>query len=188
MASVFVLQGHANPNSFTQALGREFIRALKESNHEVLEVNAYQTDLPFADPSRLHFHGETTYPAMKEFVLKADALVFVFPVWWSGLPAAMKNALDHFDFAFAMQDGKMVPKLRAQTAYIIRTCDAPNGWSKTTANLAVQALQESFKACGVKKWGVYPVDGVGASSLDQRKRAMGKLFTEGQKFARSLPQ
>ncbi|HYE80081.1 MAG TPA: NAD(P)H-dependent oxidoreductase [bacterium] len=188
MARVFVLQGHANPNSYTQALGREFIRALKEAQHEVLEINAYQTDLPYADPSRLHFHGETTYAQMRDFIPQADALVFVFPVWWAGLPAAMKNVLDHFDFAFAMQEGKLLPKLKAQHGYVIRTCDAPAGWSKATANLAVQSLQEGLKACGVKRWGLYAVDGVGTSSLDQRKRDMGRLFTEGQKFARLLPK
>ena len=186
MAKVFVLQGHASPNSFTQALGREFIRALKDGHHEVMEVNAYQTDLPFADPSRLMHTGETTYPAMREFVLQADALVFVFPVWMAGLPAAMKNVLDHFDFAYSMNDGRFTPKLKAQAGYIVRTCDAPAGWSKNTANLAVSALQEVGKSFGIKRWSVFPVDGVAKSSLEERKRHMGKLYTEGQKFSRTL--
>ena len=65
MAKVVVLQGHASSNSFTQALSREFVRAIREG-HTVQEFNAYETDLPFADPTRIQHRGETTYPALKE--------------------------------------------------------------------------------------------------------------------------
>ncbi|MEO7995765.1 MAG: NAD(P)H-dependent oxidoreductase [bacterium] len=186
MANVVVIQGHASSNSFTQAITREFVRALREG-HAVQEFNAYETDLPFADPSRIQHHGETTYPILKSAALAADAFVFAFPVWLAGMPAAMKNVLDHFDFAWSMQDNKLTGKLRAQSAYIIRTADAPNGWNKSTGNLALQALQEPFKALGIRRWGMYLADGVGASTLDQRKRHLGKIYQEGQKFARTLP-
>lgn len=187
MARILVLQGHASSNSFTQALGREFTRALKDDpRHTLHEMNAYETDLPYADPSRLAQRGETTYPAMKEFVLQADAFVFCYPVWFGGMPAAMKNVLDHWDFAFSNVDGKLVSKLRATAGYIIRTSDAPAGWPKSTALASQQALMESLKPLGVKRWGLYPVEKLGQSSIEQRKNYLGRIFTEGQKFAKSL--
>lgn len=186
MAHVLVLQGHASSNSFTQALGREFMRALRDAHHTVLELHAYETDLPFADPTRLHHRGETTYPEVKEFVLRADALVFVFPVWFGGPPAAMKNVLDHFDFAYTYSEGKLTSHLRATAGYIIRTSDAPAGWPKATAEAAVKSIMEPFRALGVKRWGQFPVEKLTQSSLDQRKLWLGRIFTEGQKFARSL--
>jgi len=187
MARIFVLQGHASSNSFTQALGREFVRALRDDpRHTVLEINAYETDLPMADPTRLQHRGEVTYPELREFVLQADALVFVYPVWFGGMPAAMKNVIDHFDFAFSNTEGRLVSHLKATAGFVIRTSDAPGGWPKSTALAAQTSLVESLKALGVRRWGQFPVEKVGQSSLEQRKQWLGRIFTEGQKFARSL--
>lgn len=70
------------------------------------ERRAYETDQPVLDPMVAR-HAEE--------VGQAEALVFVYPTWWWGLPAMLKGWLDRVmvpGVAFTLADGKLVPSLQ----------------------------------------------------------------------------
>jgi NAD(P)H dehydrogenase (quinone) len=96
-----VVYAHPSPDSLTHALYQAATGALQESGHDVVgldlyaeqfvaamseaERRAYHTDRPILDPAVAH-HAD--------LVRWADALVFVYPTWWAGLPAILKGWLE----------------------------------------------------------------------------------------------
>ncbi len=100
MRAVVVLT-HPRELSFTRATCDAAVRGLHRGGHEVTvldlyampfqpamtraERDAYHGDNPIVDP-----HVATSVDALRE----ADILVFVYPTWWSGLPAMLKGWLE----------------------------------------------------------------------------------------------
>ena len=98
--NVVVVLGHPSANSYCAAIFQAVFDALK-TQHNVsairladesfvtamssAERRAYETDQPLiSDETRRH----------AEFLSQAEALIFVYPTWWSGLPAQLKGWLD----------------------------------------------------------------------------------------------
>lgn len=98
---VLVLLANPNPTSFSHAIASRVERGLARAGHDVVvrdlcaegfraaldaeEHAAYQTDHPVLDPL-VQSHIDD--------ILASQALVFVYPTWWSSLPAVLKGWLD----------------------------------------------------------------------------------------------
>ncbi|HSB86947.1 MAG TPA: NAD(P)H-dependent oxidoreductase [Ilumatobacteraceae bacterium] len=98
---VVVVVAHPNPGSFGQAIATTAVVALREAGHDVTvldlyaerfrtamtreERQAYHTDQPILDPM-VGRHADV--------VNQAEALVFVYPTWWSTVPAILKGWLE----------------------------------------------------------------------------------------------
>jgi putative NADPH-quinone reductase len=117
-----VVVAHPSPDGYAHALAAEVERAALAAGNQVTildlyresfnaamtaeEWRAYAGDNPIVDPQ---------VAAHAELVKQADALVFVYPTWWSGAPSILKGWLDrvlvagvafHFD-----KKGKVRPSL-----------------------------------------------------------------------------
>ena len=95
---VLVLVAHPQGTSFCHAIAARACDALESAGHEVVLLDlyalgfrtamtreerlAYHTDQPILDPMVLE-HGQ--------LLKKSQALVVVYPTWWSGQPAIMKG-------------------------------------------------------------------------------------------------
>jgi len=71
------------------------------------ERAAYQTDDPILDPQ---------VEAHAQLLKRSDVLVFIYPTWWSGLPAILKGWLERVmvpgvGFVFNERTGKVAPGL-----------------------------------------------------------------------------
>jgi NAD(P)H dehydrogenase (quinone) len=97
---VLVLFCHPSPASFNAALHERIVRSLGERGHEVDDCDLYAEGF---DPVLRHEHLARYHeiPANREpvqgyvdRVLRAEALVLVFPVWNFGLPAMLKGFFD----------------------------------------------------------------------------------------------
>lgn len=98
---VLVVLAHPTAGSFNHAVADRACGALRLAGHQVdlldlyalgfraamtaEESTAYLTDEPICDE---------TVREHAALVRRADALVFVYPTWWSGLPAILKGWLD----------------------------------------------------------------------------------------------
>jgi len=92
-----VVVAHPDPASFAHAASLRVRRGLEAAGHsvEVIDLSAidypgalrpdewraYESETPVLDP---------TVAAHIELVRAAEALVFVYPTWWSSIPAVMK--------------------------------------------------------------------------------------------------
>ena len=100
MHAVVVL-AHPRPESFSHAVAQRACDGLRSAGHDVHlldlyaigfravmspdERRAYHSDTPILDPmvaEHAHLVGIT------------DAIVFVYPTWWSGMPAILKGWLE----------------------------------------------------------------------------------------------
>jgi NAD(P)H dehydrogenase (quinone) len=97
---VHVIYAHPIEESFSAAIHRTVIETLIRSGHEVRDLDLYACGF---DPrlSRQELLAHYT-PGLNEVGVKdhvenlrwADALVFLFPTWWYGMPAILKGYLD----------------------------------------------------------------------------------------------
>lgn len=125
---------HPSPESFTAAVRREIERTLREGGAAVRTLDLYADRF---DPvlGREGWEGcrdDRARAPVAEHVAAlrwADALVFVYPTWWYGLPAMLKGWLDRVllpDVASALpDDGPIRPALtHVRQLAVFTTCGA----------------------------------------------------------------
>ncbi|MCU1396727.1 MAG: putative oxidoreductase [Ilumatobacteraceae bacterium] len=120
---VLVVVTHPVPTSFTHATAEAAVRGLRDAGHEVTVLDLYAMGFQPAmtEPERHAYHGEDPVvdPLVAESVAAVqacDTMVFVYPTWWSGLPAMLKGWLEKtmvpgVAFVFDAQ-GKVHPGLQ----------------------------------------------------------------------------
>ncbi len=116
---VFVVLAHPAPDSFNAALCSELCAGLREAGHEadVADLYAERFDPVLGGPELATLGTGRPLPdvaAYQERILRAEALAFVFPVWWFGVPAILKGFVDRVfqeEFAFRFTSGGRVKGL-----------------------------------------------------------------------------
>jgi NAD(P)H dehydrogenase (quinone) len=126
--NVLVVYAHPEPTSFTAALKDTAVEALRGAGHQVTVSDLYGEAFDpvagrhdfttVADEDRFHYQAEQSEAAARDGfaddlrreqdrVTAADAFVFVFPIWWGGVPAILKGWFDRvLAYGFAYQDGQ----------------------------------------------------------------------------------
>ncbi|MEY2583550.1 MAG: hypothetical protein QOE09_3399 [Ilumatobacteraceae bacterium] len=98
---VVLIVAHPDPSSFNHAIATTATGSLTRAGHEVTVLDlygeefrsamslderiAYHSDRPILDPMAERHAG---------IVKQAEALVFVYPTWWSTVPAILKGWLE----------------------------------------------------------------------------------------------
>ena len=92
---------HPVATSFTHATGDAAVRGLRAAGHQVTVFDLYalgfQPAMTGAERHAYHSDDPVVDPLVADFVAVvrvADTLVFVYPTWWSGLPAMLKGWLE----------------------------------------------------------------------------------------------
>jgi NAD(P)H dehydrogenase (quinone) len=126
--NALIVYAHAESTSFTAALKDAAVSALSAAGHRVQVSDLYGEKfnpvvgrhdfVRAADPARFHYQSEQLNASQtegfapdlareQERLLSADLLVFVFPLWWGGLPAILKGWFDRVcAYGIAYADGK----------------------------------------------------------------------------------
>lgn len=97
---VLVIFSHPVETSFQAALHARVVASLRAAGHEVDDCDLYAEGFNpvLSREERLHYHDTAVNRApvagYVERLLKAEALVFCFPVWCFGLPAMLKGWFD----------------------------------------------------------------------------------------------
>jgi len=116
---ITVVHAHPAPQSFNRALFDTVCAAL-EARHEVSAFDLYADGFHPAMTADERRAYDSSDPILDPLVVKyaaavrdADALVFVYPTWWSGMPAMLKGWLEKVlvpGVAFGFNDnGKIAP-------------------------------------------------------------------------------
>jgi putative NADPH-quinone reductase len=133
---VLVVYCHPVPDSFCAALRDEQVATLDARGREVRLVDLYAEgfDPVLGTDERRHYHDRApTDQALAPHIenLKwAEAILFVYPTWWYGLPAMLKGWLDRVwatDVAFKLPpDGGRIVSLVPHITRIgvVTTCGA----------------------------------------------------------------
>lgn len=96
-----VLIAHPDPGSFDHAVASRVERGLRRAGHdvEVLDLYALGFRAAMSTEEREAYHGDDPIldpmvQAHADLVRQVDIVVFVYPTWWSGLPAILKGWLE----------------------------------------------------------------------------------------------
>lgn len=95
-----VVYAHPVEESYCAALRDRAVAALKEAGHEVRLVDLYAEgfEARLSREERLGYHtpGLNEQPVARhiDHIRWAEAMIFVYPTWWYGLPAILKGWFD----------------------------------------------------------------------------------------------
>ena len=100
--NVVVVLGHPSADSYCAAIFERIILALEsQSTHNVTAIRLADEKFATAMSTAERVAYETSTPLINdetkrhaEVLLQAEALIFVYPTWWSGLPAQLKGWLE----------------------------------------------------------------------------------------------
>jgi putative NADPH-quinone reductase len=98
---VLVVLAHPNPDSFSHAIVDQVVSTLTNRDHSVSVIDLYGLDYsPAMTRAELAAYPTST-PAIDPVVIEhtrliqeCSAIVFVYPTWWSSMPAILKGWID----------------------------------------------------------------------------------------------
>jgi len=193
---VVVVLAHPNSDSFSHAIADRACVGLRGAGHEVHVLDLYAVGFRAAMSLADHvaYHGDN--PAIDPMVADhgalvrgADALVFVYPTWWSSLPAILKGWLERVmvpGVAFVFNDqGKVRPGLNNIRRIVgISTYGSPRSYVGLINDNGRRTLTRALRLnTGLRtraSWlGLYAIDNATAEQrsefLDRVERKMRSL-------------
>lgn len=125
--NLLIVYAHPEPTSFCAALKDEAVQTIRQAGHDAVVSDLYgeafnpvagrHDFLGSADATRFHYQSEQRHAAdtggfspelerEQARVAAADAIIFLFPLWWGGPPAILKGWIDRvLAYGFAYVDG-----------------------------------------------------------------------------------
>jgi putative NADPH-quinone reductase len=173
---IAVILAHPNPDSFAHELARRAEAGLRVGGHDVelIDLHAIGFRAAMSSEERMAYHGESPVldPIVRgqvNLVRSVDALVFVYPTWWSGLPAILKGWLERVmvpgvGFRFDERSGKVRPGLGNVRHLIgISTYGSPRWYVNAVNDNGRRTLLRALRlSCGwrtSRRWlGLYAID------------------------------
>ncbi|WP_412461495.1 NAD(P)H-dependent oxidoreductase [Pseudomonas sp. SC11] len=156
---ILVVLGHPSSDSFCAALGQTYVQAASEAGHEVrtLDLPALAFDPVLHEGYRQIQPLEPDLRQAQEQILWAEHLVFVYPIWWGGIPALLKGFFDRVflpGFAFKYRKDSAFPEqlLKGRTAHLLVTMDTPPWYYRWVYRMPGlhQMRKTTLAFCGIK--------------------------------------
>jgi NAD(P)H dehydrogenase (quinone) len=136
--NALIVIAHPNPLSFNYSLLDRVKHNLEALQYEVtvrdlykLKFNPILTDDHYQTFSQTELEQEILDE--QAYILENDLLVFIFPTWWSSLPAILKGYFDRVftnGFAFTMTKKGLNGQLNDKKAIVIQTTGEPESTVK----------------------------------------------------------
>ena len=186
MRKILIILGHPFAESLGEALATSYQAGADVAGAETRLLRL--KDLDF-DPilRRADQALEPDLVAAQEAIRWSDHLVFVYPTWWTNLPALLKGFIDRTfqtGFAFRYRKDSPFPEklLSGRTARLLITMDAPSFWDRwVTGRPQTHALRRgTLKFCGVSPVAVREFHQVRNSTPARRKAWLAECVALGR--------
>lgn len=135
MKQTVIVYAHPYEKSFNHAILETMKEAIASRGEKYDVIDLYTEGFdPVYHPEELALFREGKYldPKIERYQLmlkQASRVIFIFPIWWSDMPAIMKGFFDKAmlpGYAYSITDGKWIPGLNnVSQTIIITTSDAP---------------------------------------------------------------
>jgi len=141
-----IIYAHPNPASLNHFFKQTVLESLEKSGQEVIvrdlnEIN-FNPALSLED-MRGQRMGQVADDVQTEqdFITWADRIIFIYPIWWTGMPAIMKGYIDRvfsYGFAYKYDQGVQKGLLSGKSTIII------NSHGKSNAEYAESGLDKAL--------------------------------------------
>ena len=171
-----VVVAHPSTDSYCHALASRAVSGLTAAGHEVVVLDLYGIGFRIAmtTEEREAYHGDAPVldPMVAEhaqLVQRAEAIVVVYPTWWSGQPAMLKGWLERVlvpgvGFVFDERTNKVRPGL-GQVRHLvgISTYGSPRWYVRLVNDNGRRIITRALRmSCGLRvrtSWlGLYAID------------------------------
>lgn len=186
---ILLVFGHPNPDRFCAALARSYVEGALASGHKVRELVLHRLQF---DPI-LHAGYRAEQPLEPDLqqaqsdLRWAEHVVFVYPVWWGGVPALLKGFLDRVlspGFAFRYRAGSSLwdRLLSGRSARLIVTLDTPGWYFRWVwgAPAHRQMRRMVLEFCGIRPVRLTAMAPLRGSSPPQRQRWLEQVHALGR--------
>ncbi|EPJ89950.1 MULTISPECIES: NAD(P)H-dependent oxidoreductase [Pseudomonas] len=187
---ILMIFGTPKSASFGHALGEAYALGARSEGHVVRMLKLGELDF---DPV-LH-NGYEQSQNLEHDLLEAqreihwaEHLVFVYPVWWGGLPSVLSGFLDRVlmpGFAFKAHGRKHISNelLRGRTAELLVTMDTPPRYFRWVYGAPAhrQMVRTVLAFCGIKTKRLTEFAPIRISSEEQRQQWLRKAEMLGRK-------
>ncbi|MGV5536491.1 NAD(P)H-dependent oxidoreductase [Bacillus sp. XB1] len=131
--NVLIVYAHPNPSSFNAAIFNHVQKGLPETNHSVTLLDLYKEQfdpvLVFnEEKKRRDLVNEEETARYRTLVEEVDTLLFIYPIWWWGMPAILKGFIDRIfvaGFAYKYEGALSKGLLQGKKAWVINKLDSP---------------------------------------------------------------
>ncbi|MBF4508702.1 NAD(P)H-dependent oxidoreductase [Flavobacterium sp. JLP] len=156
-----IIYAHPNPASLNYFFKQTVLESLQESGQEVIvrdlnEMN-FNPVLSLEDMNGQRM-GKVSADVKTEqdFISWTDRIIFIYPIWWTGMPAIMKGYIDRvfsYGFAYRYDQGIQKGLLTAKQTIII------NSHGKSNAEYEAMGMDKAlvltsdtgiFNYCGLE--------------------------------------
>ena len=154
-----IVYAHPNPASLNHFFKQIVVETLENSNQEIVvrdlnEIN-FNPVLSLDDMNGQRM-GQVAADVSKEqdFITWSDRIIFVYPIWWTGMPAIMKGYIDRvfsYGFAYRYDQGIQKGLFTGKKAIIINSHGKSNeeyAESGMDKALALTSDKGIFNYCG----------------------------------------
>lgn len=154
---VLIIYAYPNHSGFNHKILKSVSQHLNSRN-EIQILDLYKTDfnplLNFdANHPRRNLKDNSQMKPFRDLISWADDFLFIFPIWWSGMPAILKGFIDRVftcGFAYQYHGKRMVGMLSGKKAWIITTCNSPIIFKPFLADYGRVLQRQILRLCGVK--------------------------------------
>ena len=190
MKNILIINGHPNTESFNYALHKAYKKGLVTNGiHAIEEIKVAELDFNL-NLSKGYSTGvimESDLITAQEKIMKADHIVWIYPLWWGMMPAILKGFIDRvfvpgFAFKYHENSSKWDKLLKGKTTEVICTLDYPVFVFKLFfGEGGVKVMRKMvLDFCGLKTIKTTYIGQIKPSKLDQRRNWLKKVELMGQ--------
>lgn len=120
-----IVYAHPRKESFNHAILETIVQSLRQKGHEIIVRDLYAMEFqPVISSSEILGGVGEDIEQEQEYLKWADVITFIYPIWWTGLPAIVKGYIERvftYGFAYRYVSGEQMGLLKGKKAVIINT-------------------------------------------------------------------
>ena len=180
--NILIIYTHPNCKSFNNAILKQ-VESSIPSTHKVKTIDLYKENfdpvLKFDEENKRRDLAKSPETCKyRDMIKEADKLIFIFPIWWSGMPAILKGFIDRVfaaGFAYSYKKTGLKGHLLGKSAWIITTHNTPSFVVPFAEDYGKVLKNQILKPGGispVKLTGLTPVEKI---SDEKRREFLDKI-------------
>ena len=190
--NIYIIFAYPNKSGLNYGALESLQAGFEKAGHQVIVSDLYKDGfdpvLVFnEDKKRRDIQHDPETEEYRKNIQWADHLVFVYPIWWAGMPAILKGFIDRvFATGFVYHFNGVLPvgHLKGKTAWIVNTHDSPAVFAALLQQDYGRVLKKQILQlmCGIKKVKHFTLPFVKTKSEEKRKKWLEHLYKQAAKF------
>ncbi len=153
-----IIFGHPSLESLNKTILDEVVHICEANGNNVVTRDLYKMKF---DPvlTKEEFCSQTVSEDInreQEYVKNADVVIFIYPLWWAGMPAIVKGYIDRVfsnGFAYSIDNNGIKKLLKNKKVIIINTHRSQmNDYTQKGVynSISILTQQQIFEFCGME--------------------------------------